>query len=102
MHLKVFYIFCVLIVASSAGLQLQNMLPADFFSCPRNNVTVAGLILARGGSKGIPLKNLVTIENKSLLRRSVEKMIKSKSIILLSFLYIRYTHITFVSRTHAS
>jgi Cytidylyltransferase len=88
MHLKVFSIFSilyVLIVASSAGLEFEKMLPADFFSCPRKNVTVAGLILARGGSKGIPLKNLATIENKSLLRRSVEKMIESKSKNILHF-----------------
>lgn len=32
---------------------------------------MAALILARGGSKGIPRKNLVEIQNSTLLRRSL-------------------------------
>lgn len=32
---------------------------------------VAALILARGGSKGIPRKNLAEIQNSTLLRRSL-------------------------------
>ncbi len=38
-----------------------------FFSC-------LGLILARGGSKGIPLKNLSQVGGVSLLERSVTAM----------------------------
>ncbi|XP_034248349.1 N-acylneuraminate cytidylyltransferase [Thrips palmi] len=43
------------------------------FSVPTagNLIYCSGLILARCGSKGIRLKNLVTIENESLLRRTL-------------------------------
>lgn len=33
---------------------------------------MAALILARGGSKGIPRKNLAVIQNTTLLRRSLD------------------------------
>ncbi|KAK8396345.1 hypothetical protein O3P69_005409 [Scylla paramamosain] len=39
---------------------------------------VAGLVLARGGSKGIKNKNLLQLEHKPLLRRTLEIMHKSK------------------------
>ena len=38
---------------------------------------VVALILARGGSKGIPLKNLALLDGKSLLGRTLETAIKS-------------------------
>ena len=42
-----------------------------------NNINPIAIILARGGSKGIPNKNLETINNKSLLEISVNQIIKS-------------------------
>lgn len=41
---------------------------------------VLGIILARGGSKGIPKKNLIKIGKDSLVKRAVNSGIKSKSI----------------------
>lgn len=41
-----------------------------------NNQVVA-LILARGGSKGIPLKNLAKLNSESLLQRTLEVINKS-------------------------
>jgi len=85
---KSFSFVLVLFVAAAAGLKSHNLFLAveDFIMCPRNNVSVTGLVLARGGSKGIPLKNLATVSGKSLLRRAIEKMIESKSIIFVLFL----------------
>ncbi|XP_045108418.1 N-acylneuraminate cytidylyltransferase A-like [Portunus trituberculatus] len=39
---------------------------------------VAGLVLARGGSKGIKNKNLLQLDHKPLLRRTLEVMHKAK------------------------
>lgn len=39
---------------------------------------MAALILARGGSKGIPLKNLAKVGGRSLLRRSLEAIFKTR------------------------
>lgn len=37
---------------------------------------MVALILARGGSKGIPKKNLAEIQNSTLLRRSLDTINK--------------------------
>ena len=42
--------------------------------------SVLGLITARGGSKGIPRKNLVELEGKSLIARTVESALLSQFI----------------------
>ncbi|XP_050686206.1 N-acylneuraminate cytidylyltransferase A-like [Eriocheir sinensis] len=39
---------------------------------------VAGLVLARGGSKGVKSKNLLQLDRKPLLRRTLEVMHKAK------------------------
>ncbi|KAL1137645.1 hypothetical protein AAG570_009341, partial [Ranatra chinensis] len=44
------------------------------FLFSRKNWHVAGLVLARGGSKGIPLKNLAKIQNETLLGRTLETL----------------------------
>ena len=41
-------------------------------------MNVLSIIPARGGSKGIPLKNLVKIKNKPLLHYTVQASLKSK------------------------
>lgn len=43
---------------------------SNFVLCCRPHVVA--LILARGGSKGIPRKNLAVIQNTTLLRRSLD------------------------------
>lgn len=53
------------------GLIYLNLTIFEYlFCCYRPHV--AALILARGGSKGIPRKNLVEIQNSTLLRRSLD------------------------------
>ena len=42
-----------------------------------NNINPIAIILARGGSKEIPNKNLETINNKSLLEITVNQIKKS-------------------------
>ncbi|XP_065214150.1 N-acylneuraminate cytidylyltransferase [Planococcus citri] len=42
------------------------------------NENYVALILARGGSKSIPHKNLANLENKSLLRRTIEVALHSR------------------------
>ncbi|KAF5285783.1 hypothetical protein FQA39_LY04244 [Lamprigera yunnana] len=42
----------------------------------RNQEHLAALILARGGSRGIPLKNLAQIQNVTLLTRSINTIVK--------------------------
>jgi len=43
-----------------------------------NNKKVLGVIPARGGSKGIPNKNIIEILNKPLINYSIEAALKSK------------------------
>lgn len=43
---------------------------------PETNLHVAGLILARGGSLGIPLKNLAPLGSRPLLQWSLSAMVK--------------------------
>jgi len=43
---------------------------------------IAGLILARGGSKSIPLKNLALVGGKPLLVWALEAMIRSQGTVL--------------------
>lgn len=37
---------------------------------------VACLVLARGGSKGIPLKNIQKVGNQTILRRTLEQIVQ--------------------------
>ncbi|TAL67552.1 MAG: acylneuraminate cytidylyltransferase family protein [Bacteroidetes bacterium] len=46
----------------------------------KNNKTVLGLITARGGSKGIPWKNIVDLGDKPLIAWTIEASLKSKFI----------------------
>ena len=39
-----------------------------------DSLNITGLILARGGSKGIPKKNLAFFKGKTLLRRAIMTM----------------------------
>lgn len=43
-----------------------------------NNLHVAALILARGGSKGVPLKNVAKVNERSLLNRTLNIVLKIK------------------------
>ncbi|MFW6016132.1 MAG: cytidylyltransferase domain-containing protein [bacterium] len=43
-------------------------------------VKVLGIILARGGSKGIPYKNIKKLKSKSIIAYTIEKAKKSKYI----------------------
>jgi hypothetical protein len=60
-------------------LPLQPVRRFVFFRAkmPETSTHVAGLILARGGSIGIPLKNLVSQRSGHLLRLSVQRQAKS-------------------------
>ena len=42
---------------------------------------IAGLILARGGSKGIPLKNLAVLNGRPLLQWTIDAMYSCKGIV---------------------
>lgn len=44
---------------------------------------LAGLVLARGGSKGIPKKNLVEVNGRPLVARALDAMIESGGAFLL-------------------
>ena len=46
----------------------------------RKNIRVLGLIPARGGSKGIPQKNIKLLNGKPLIEWSAEALLKSKLI----------------------
>ena len=41
---------------------------------------IAGLILARGGSKGIPLKNLALVNGRPILQWTLDAMSRCKGI----------------------
>ena len=45
-----------------------------------NNKVVCSLIPARGGSKGIPRKNMVEINNKPLITYTIQASLNSKYI----------------------
>ena len=60
---------------SSQSLSSYNLC---FDSITNNTKAVTGLILARGGSKGIPLKNIQRINDVSLLGIALTAMQQSK------------------------
>ena len=49
-------------------------------SCDSNNnpIHIAGLVLARGGSKGIPKKNLAEVGGRPLVGRALQAMVNSQ------------------------
>jgi hypothetical protein len=66
-------------------IQISNHL---YIFCCRPHVVA--LILARGGSKGIPRKNLALIQNTTLLRRSLDTINDCRcmiNIMLINFFF---------------
>ena len=45
-----------------------------------NGKTVMGITLARGGSKGIPRKNVIDVNGKPLIQYTIDEVKKSKYI----------------------
>lgn len=66
MILNEIIIFVLLFLQSSSIIANGSKIP--------ENETITALILARGGSKGIPLKNIEKILGQSLLERSLKTL----------------------------
>lgn len=72
------------------------------FSASDNVYHLAGLVLARGGSKGIPRKNLAEINGHPLLGRALDTMIESGGEIFKKLkLLPTFTH-SFYHKNHVS
>ena len=56
------------------------------------------LIPARGGSKGIPRKNLIDLNGKSLLQRSIECALSAAGVDNVSCIYAVHKHHNFTYR----
>ncbi|XP_053658386.1 N-acylneuraminate cytidylyltransferase A [Anopheles marshallii] len=65
---------CILAIAIAVLVKFGSCIPDDNVS----KLPIAALVLARGGSKGIPLKNIVEIQpNQTMLGRALDTIQKS-------------------------
>lgn len=73
-----FFVHVKLVVLLLMSVQSKSNHKLCFDSITNNTKAITGLILARGGSKGIPLKNIQRIDGVSLLGIALTALQQSK------------------------